>query len=255
MTDASHRGMPRTALVLGAGSDIACAIVAELGRRGLEQAVLAARTPAPAAESMHAAAPDVRFTAVDWDALAIHSHAPLMDTATAELGHIDLVLCAVGMLGHHAGLSTSPEEVDAMVRSNFSGPAAALAAAGQRLERQGDGTVVVLSSVAALRARKSNYVYGSSKAGLDVFAQGLGDALRPHGVRVLVVRPGFVVSKMTEGLVPAPLHTDPTTVATRVADALGGRTETVSVPAVLSPMFGVLRALPRNVWRRIAADR
>jgi len=255
MSDTSGHGMPRTALVLGAGSDIAAAIIGELGRRGLEQAVLAARAPAPAFEAMRSAAPDVRFTAIDWDTLDTGSHAPLMDMAADTLGGIDLVLCAVGMLGHHAGLSMPPAEVDVMVRTNFAGPAAALAAAAERLRLQRHGTIAVLSSVAGLRARRSNYVYGSSKAGLDVFAQGLGDALRPHGVRVLVVRPGFVTSKMTDGLDPAPLHTDPATVATRVADALGGRREVVSVPPVLSPMFGVLRSVPRGVWRRIAGDR
>jgi decaprenylphospho-beta-D-erythro-pentofuranosid-2-ulose 2-reductase len=255
MSDSAEPAHPRTALVLGAGSDIAAAVIGELGRRGLEQAVLAARSPAPAFEAMRAAAPSVRATAVGWDALDIDAHASLMAMAADTLGGIDLVLCAVGMLGHHAGLGMQPAEVDTMVRSNFAGPAAALAAAGHTLAAQGRGTIVVLSSVAGLRARKSNYVYGAAKAGLDVYAQGLGDALAPEGVRVLVVRPGFVVSKMTEGLDPAPFSTDPTTVAIRVADALGRRRDVVTVPSVLSPLFAGLQALPRGVWRRVAGDR
>jgi decaprenylphospho-beta-D-erythro-pentofuranosid-2-ulose 2-reductase len=99
-------------------------------------------------------------------------------------------------------------------------------------------------------------VYGSSKAGLDAFAQGLGDALVGTGVRCIVVRPGFVRSKMTTGLDPAPFSTDPGTVARRAVEALGrhGR-ETVAVPPLLGPLFGVLRSLPRPVWRRIAGDR
>jgi decaprenylphospho-beta-D-erythro-pentofuranosid-2-ulose 2-reductase len=142
-----------------------------------------------------------------------------------------------------------------LVRTNFAGPAAALAAAGQVLAAQGSGTIVVLSSVAGLRARRSNYVYGSTKAGLDMFAQGLGDALAPSGARVLVVRPGFVRSKMTEGLDPAPFDTDPDTVAEAVVAALGSRREILAVPRVLGPLFVGLRATPRPLWRRIAGDR
>ncbi len=246
---------PRSAVVLGAGSDIATAIIGELARHGLATAVLAARHPEAALESMRKAAPGVELSALEWDTLDVGSHTAMLAAASQTLGGIDLVLCAVGMLGHHAGVSMAPEEVDEMVRTNFAGPAAALAAAGAALQEQGHGAIVVLSSVAGLRARRSNYVYGSSKGGLDVFAQGLGDALRPSGVRVLVVRPGFVRSKMTTGLDPAPFHTDPETVAGAVAGALGTRREIISVPGLLAPMFAVLRALPRPLWRRIAGDR
>ena len=121
---------------------------------------------------------------------------------------------------------------------------------------QGRGTIVVLSSVAAVRPRKSNYVYGSSKAGLDAFAQGLGDALVDKGVNVLVVRPGFVTSKMTAGLDPAPFATRPEVVADAIADAIDrDRSGVVSVPSKLGPMFVVLRNTPRPLWRRIAGDR
>ena len=166
------------------------------------------------------------------------------------------MLCAVGLLGHHAGMSMDPVDVDHMIRTNFAGPAAALAAAGQHLVEQDHGTIVVLSSVAGVRARRSNYVYGSTKAGLDLFAQGLSDSLVGTGARCVVVRPGFVRSRMTEGLDPAPFSTDPATVARATVDALQrpGR-DVVSVPRVLGPLFGVLRVAPRGLWRRIAGDR
>jgi decaprenylphospho-beta-D-erythro-pentofuranosid-2-ulose 2-reductase len=246
---------PRTAVVLGGGSDIAQAIVARLADEGLERVVLAARDPATAVERLTARAPGVDAEGARWDALEPESAVELLDGARRSLGAIELVLCAVGALGHHAGISMGPIEVDEMVRTNFAGPAAALAAAGQVLAEQGHGTIVVLSSVAGLRARRSNYVYGSTKAGLDLFAQGLGDALAPSGARVLVVRPGFVRSKMTEGLDPAPFSTDPDTVAEGVVAALGGRREILSVPRLLGPLFVGLRAAPRPLWRRIAGDR
>ncbi|MFZ4517101.1 MAG: SDR family NAD(P)-dependent oxidoreductase [Microthrixaceae bacterium] len=253
MTDHSP---PRTALVLGATSDIAVACVAELARRGLREAVLAARDPEAAASAVAAAAPGVRVTTRRWDATDVDTHRALAEEAADLLGGLDLTLCAVGMLGHHAGRSMGPGQVDEMVRTNFAGPAAALAAAADVMAAAGRGTIVVLSSVAGQRARRSNYVYGSSKAGLDVFAQGLGDALVGTGVRVVVVRPGFVRSRMTEGLDPAPFATDPATVAGAVADAVTrGRHEVVPVPALLGPLFGVLRNAPRPLWRRIAGDR
>jgi decaprenylphospho-beta-D-erythro-pentofuranosid-2-ulose 2-reductase len=241
--------------VLGAGSDIAVALVAELASRGLEHALLAARDPDAALDAVAAAAPGLRTRAERWDALDVEAHADLVERARGELGGVDLVVMAVGLLGHHAGSTMSPGEVEAMARVNFAGPAAALAAAGDALARQGSGTVVVLSSVAAVRPRRSNYVYGASKAGLDAFAQGLGDALAVRGARVLVVRPGFVTSRMTEGLEPAPFHTTPAEVARRAADAIERGREVVWVPGLLGPMFAVLREVPRGLWRRIAGDR
>lgn len=246
----------RSALVLGATSDIAVAILAELRENGLRSAVLAARDPDAATAAVTTAAPGLDTVAVAWDALEVEGHRNLVERASEELGGIDLVICAVGMLGHHAGISMGPVDVDHMVRTNFAGPAAALAAAAQHLVEQSHGTIVVLSSVAGLRARRSNYVYGSTKAGLDVFAQGLSDSLVGTGVRCVLVRPGFVRSSMTEGLEPAPFSTDPATVArATVAGLADGCTEVISVPRVLGPMFGVIRALPRPLWRRIAGDR
>jgi decaprenylphospho-beta-D-erythro-pentofuranosid-2-ulose 2-reductase len=107
-----------------------------------------------------------------------------------------------------------------------------------------------------VRPRRSNYVYGSSKAGLDAFARGMADAVVDRGVEVLVVRPGFVRSSMTEGLEPAPFATDPATVAAAVVDRLarpGGGV--LWVPRILGPLFGVLSVLPTRWWRRIAGDR
>ncbi len=109
------------------------------------------------------------------------------------------------------------------------------------MRAQGRGTIVVLSSVAAIRPRKANYVYGAAKAGLDAFARGLADALHGSGVRVILVRPGFVTGRMTAGMTPAPLATTPQAVGAAVAAALrrpGSRT--VWVP----PLAGRARHRP-----------
>lgn len=243
----------RTALVLGGTSDIAQAILRDLAGSGLERVVLAVRDP-QAVEEL--ALPGVEVQAVAWDTLDLGAHDALVARACEQLGRLDLVLCAVGLLGHHAGLGMSPEDVDRMVRTNFAGPAAVLAAVGDRLAAQGDGTLVVLSSVAGVRPRRSNFVYGSTKSGLDAFARGLGDALSDRGVRVLVVRPGFVRSRMTEGLDPAPFASTPEAVAESVGRRLrSGRGGVLWVPPVLGPLFSVLANVPAPLWRRIAGDR
>jgi decaprenylphospho-beta-D-erythro-pentofuranosid-2-ulose 2-reductase len=242
----------RTALVLGGTSDIALAVLAQLRAHGLERAVLASRTP----PEQTPAPGGVQCTSVRWDVLDTASHEQLWQQAAEQLGRVDVVLCAVGMLGHHAGLSMGPEQVDEMMRTNAAGPAAALAAIAPHLAEQGSGTIVVLSSVAGVRPRRSNYVYGASKAALDAFTRGLADALHGSGVHVLVVRPGFVRSSMTEGLDPAPFASVPDDVARAVAAAvLRGRSATVWVPSLLGPLFAVLGRAPAPLWRRIAGDR
>ena len=111
--------------------------------------------------------------------------------------------------------------------------------------------LVVLSSVAAERPRRQTYVYGSSKAGLDAFALGLGDDLVGTGARVLIVRPGFVRTSMTEGQKPSPGATTPEAVADAIVAGLEKGAEVVHVPPLLRVVFSGLRHLPRPVWRRL----
>jgi len=243
--------------VLGGGSEIGLAIVRRLAEQGLEKVVLAGRDRDAMRFALEAAPIPVDVVdVVHWDALDVASHEPLVARVGELLGSIDVVIVAVGMLGHHAGLAMGPTDADVLLRTNFTGPATALSAVGQALERQGHGTIVVLSSIAAARARRSNFVYGSAKAGLDAYAQGLGDALIGSDVRVHVIRPGFVVSKMTTGLEPAPMATTPEVVADAVVDLLDSTTNRIVwVPPRLGPMMAVLRNVPAPLWRRIAGDR
>jgi decaprenylphospho-beta-D-erythro-pentofuranosid-2-ulose 2-reductase len=243
-------------LVLGGTSDIAQVTLSRLVGLGLEQAVLAVREPDGVADRLAVIAPKLAVMVLPWDATAVETHSALVRDATAALGEIDLVVCAVGMLGHGAGLGMEPAEIDEMARVNFGGTAAALAAAAGQLAEQHHGTIVVLSSVAGVRPRRSNYVYGATKAGLDAFARGLGDSLRDAGVRVVVVRAGFVRSRMTEGLTPAPFATDPGAVASAIVAAVArGRSRVVWVPRLLGPLFALFRVLPAGLWRRVAGDR
>jgi len=131
-----------------------------------------------------------------------------------------------------------------------------LAAAADLLVEQRHGTIVVLSSVAGVRPRRSNYVYGATKAGLDAYARGLADAVHEAGVAVITVRAGFVRTRMTEGLEPAPFATDAGAVAAGIVSAVvRGRSRVVWVPRILGPAFALLRLLPAGVWRRVAGDK
>jgi decaprenylphospho-beta-D-erythro-pentofuranosid-2-ulose 2-reductase len=171
--------------------------------------------------------------------------------AFADAGGFDVVVLAVGVLGGQAGLDADPAEADEVMRVNFVDSGSLLLESLRQLRAQRSGTLVVLSSVAAERARASNAVYGAAKAGLDALAQGLADATAGHGVRVLVVRPGFVKTRMTAGLAPPPFATTPEAVADATAKALRGRAQTIWVPARLRIVFAVLRHLPRQVYRRL----
>jgi decaprenylphospho-beta-D-erythro-pentofuranosid-2-ulose 2-reductase len=136
------------------------------------------------------------------------------------------------------------------VQTNYVGAVSVGLPVAQRMVADGHGVLVVLSSVAGVRARRANFVYGSSKAGLDAFAQGLGDLT--HGtVRVVVVRPGFVTGRMTAGMDAAPMATTPDAVGQAIVGAIAGRAEVVHVPSALRYVFGVLRVLPRSVFRRL----
>lgn len=174
-----------------------------------------------------------------------------IERAFQTAGPFDVVVLAIGVLGGQAGLDADTSETDEVMRVNFLDSGSLLLECLRQLRTQRSGTLVVLSSVAAERARASNPVYGAAKAGLDSLAQGLGDATAATGVRVLVVRPGFVKTRMTAGLKPAPFATTPEAVAEATARALRGHAHTVWVPAQLRPLFAVLRHLPRPIYRRL----
>jgi decaprenylphospho-beta-D-erythro-pentofuranosid-2-ulose 2-reductase len=143
----------------------------------------------------------------------------------------------------------------AMIEVNFTGQVTTLLAIGSHMKARGSGTIVVLSSVASVRPRKFNFVYGAAKAGLDAFARGYADSLYGTGVRVLLVRPGFVTGRMTAGMPSAPLATTPEKVGVAVAAALRGpalgHDRAVWVPAPLAALAALMRVTPRRVWRKL----
>ncbi|MBF6354011.1 SDR family NAD(P)-dependent oxidoreductase [Nocardia higoensis] len=188
---------------------------------------------------------------VEFDADDTTSHQALLEKIAAEHGPLGVVVLAFGILGDQARAEQDPAHAIAVVHTDYVAQLSVLTTVANLLRAQGSGRVVVFGSVAGARVRRANYVYGSAKAGLDGFACGLSDALHGSGVRLLLVRPGFVVGRMTEGMDPAPLSSTPDQVADAVVRGLRRRSEVVWVPWALQPMFFVMRLLPRFVWRRM----
>ena len=228
-------GAVQSVLVVGGRSDIGQALIERLQRERALRVIRGVRSPQGPEE--------LRF-----DALDRASHGAFVDAAFAG-GDIDLVVVAVGILGDQATDERDALAALAVIDTNLVGAVSVLIPIANRLRKQGHGAIVVLSSVAAERPRRANFVYGASKAGLDAFAQGLGDSLVGSGVNVLVVRPGFVRTKMTDGLADAPFATTPDVVAEEIVRALRRRAHTVWVPSRLRLVMAVVRHLPRPVFR------
>lgn len=245
-------GTPQSLLLLGGTSDIALAIARRYAGGGRTlRVVLAAR----ASQRRTAAAAELTdlgctVTEVDLEARDPASHAATVEAAFAG-GDVDVAVVAFGLLGDAEAAWTDAAAVLELAEVNYVAPVHLGVLVAERLRRQGHGRIVALSSVAGERVRRSNFVYGSTKAGFDGFFLGLGEALRDSGVGVLVVRPGFVRSKMTEGLDPAPLSVTPDDVAAAVVAGLRQRKELIWVPAAMRAVMSGLRHVPRPVFRKL----
>jgi NAD(P)-dependent dehydrogenase (short-subunit alcohol dehydrogenase family) len=242
-------------LVLGGRSEIGIAVAERLVRQGAGPVVLAARRSddlaAEVALLTRAGADPAAVHTVEFDADDVSAHRALLDRIVAEHGPLDTVVTAFGILGDQERAERDAAHALSIVHTDYVAHVSILTHLATLLRAQGHGTLVVFSSVAGVRVRRANYVYGSAKAGLDGFASGMADALAGSGVRLLLVRPGFVVGRMTTGMTPAPFASTPAQVADATVAALGRGRGEVWVPGVLRPVFGVMRVLPRAVWRRL----
>lgn len=237
-------------VVLGGRSEIGLEVATRLASG--RPVVLAARRSDRLTDERAAveAAGATAVHTVEFDADRLDDHSRAL-SEIAELGPIDTVVLAFGVLGDQARAETDAQHAVAVVHTDFVAQVSVLTHLAQLLRAQGSGRIVVFSSVAGARVRRANYVYGSAKAGLDGFASGLSDALHGSGVSLLLVRPGFVIGRMTEGMSPAPMSRTAGQVADAVAAALGkGRTR-VWVPGLLRPAIVVMRVLPQAIWRRM----
>lgn len=244
-------GRVQSVLLVGGSSEIGLAIVRGLPRT--ESAVVC--LAGPDRPNMERAADALRnegvarVEIVDFDACASGGQAEVVATACAD--EPDVVIVATGYLGDQQVAERDPEAAARIVDINFRGLVPVLVGIAQRLRSQGHGTLVVMSTVAGERPRVANYTYGAAKAGLDAFTRGLAASLDGSGVRVVVVRPGFVRTRMTAHLKPAPFSTTPDKVAQAVATAIDRGSRIIWVPGILRWVMMVLRHLPESLFRRL----
>lgn len=242
---------PGCVLVLGGRSEIGLEVAQRIvdGR----VAILAARRSAQLAverqRMLDSGASEVHC--VDFDADDTDGHAELLVGIADSHGPIGVAVLAFGILGDQRRAELDPKHAVAVVHTDYVAQVSVLTTLTNLLRAQGTGQIVVFSSVAGARVRRANYVYGSAKAGLDGFASGLTDALHGTGVQLLLVRPGFVIGRMTEGMSPAPMSSTPQQVADAVVDGLHRRGRVVWIPRAIRPLSYVMRMLPQAVWRRL----
>ncbi|MGB0102365.1 MAG: decaprenylphospho-beta-D-erythro-pentofuranosid-2-ulose 2-reductase [Nocardioides sp.] len=244
-------GQPQTVLLLGGTSDIALATVRRWVRAGDVHVVLAARPGERRdAASIELTGLGASVEAVDLEATETDTHPGLIESV-APGRDIDVALVAFGVLGDEEQAWQDHASAVHLATVNYTAPLSLGVCLAERLRRQGHGVIVALSSVAGERVRRSNFVYGSSKAGMDGFYLGMGEALRGSGVRVLVVRPGFVRTKMTEGRDPAPLSVDADDVAAAITTGVADGDDLIWVPGAMRGVMSGLRHVPRALFRKL----
>jgi short-subunit dehydrogenase len=240
----------QTVLIVGASSDIGQA----LARAYAEQSahlIFAARQSATLAplqsdlELRHGDRPEL----IDFDLLADEPESLVGRLSTLP----DTVVLMAGILGDQQEAMSHPEIADRMIRTNFVAPARLLLAFGSAMKTRGHGTIVGVSSVAGDRGRGSNFIYGSAKAGLTAFLSGLRNALFRSGVHVITVKPGFVRTRMTDGMrLPAALTAEPEEVARAIVRAQAKRRDSIYVRVIWGPIMAIIRGLPEPIFKRLS---
>ena len=246
-------GNPQSVLVLGGTSEIGLAICARYLRNASARVVLACLPGDPdrdkAAAAMQAAGAK-SVDVIDFDALNTASHPAVIDAAFAD-GDIDVAIVAFGMDADAEELWHNQAKAVQVAGINYTAAVSVGVLLANKMGAQGFGQIIAMSSVAGERVRRTNFVYGSTKAGLDGFYLGLGEALREDGVRVLVIRPGQVRTRFSEHVKEAPLTVNKEDVAELAVAAAGKGKEIVWAPGAFRYVMMVLRHVPRAIFRRL----
>ena len=249
--DPSHT--PKRYLVLGATSGIAeatCRIWAAEGANLFLVGRSADRLNAVAADLRVRGAAYVDVAALDLD--ETQHHAELLAHAITSLGGLDVAYLAFGILGDQPQAEQDAAHAEAILHTNLTAPVSMLTWLANFCVKQGRGTIAVLSSVAGDRGRKSNYVYGASKAGLTAFVDGLRNRVDREGVAVLTIKPGPVKTAMTAAMKGNEKFADPNKVAKIIADSIaGGKGGVLYVPGIWWPIMTVIKAIPDSVFRKL----
>lgn len=246
--DLSHT--PRRVLVLGATSGIAEATMRIWAREGANLFLVgrnAARIAAVAADLKTRGAAYVDTAVADLD--DVDAHPDLLARAITSLGGLDVAYLAVGILGEQPKAEQDVNHALHIMHTNLTVPVSLLTWLANFCVNQGRGTLAVLSSVAGERGRKSNYVYGSSKAGLTAFLAGLRNRIDREGVTVLTIKPGPVKTSMTTSMKGSEKFADPDKVAQQIVAAVDKKKDVLYTPGIWAPIMLVIRAIPERIFK------
>lgn len=240
----------KTILILGGASDIGVAIARYFAAKNFDVA-LAARN----VSELEKLAIDIHIRsgretrAVLFDALDFATHQQFYK----RLGFTpDVCVCAFGYLGDQPTAASHWSEARKIIDSNYTGAVSILNIVAEDFAKRGSGTIIGISSVAGDRGRQSNYIYGSAKAAFTAFLSGLRNHLYHSGVEVMTVKPGFVATKMTEGLaLPPKLTANPGQVGRQVYDAYIKKQNVVYVLGIWRYIMGTIGLLPEFVFKRM----
>lgn len=238
-------------LILGARSDIARAVAHAFAGLG-HPIQLAARNAAElqADKSDLELRHKVTVSLHDFDVLDTAMHADFV----AQLPDLpQIAVCAVGLMGAQAENERDQDAAARVMRSNFEGPAAIMALLANEFETRGSGTLVGISSVAGDRGRAKNYVYGAAKAGFTAFLSGLRNRLATRGVHVVTVLPGFVATKMTQGMdLPTKLTANPEEVAQAITKAVARQSDVIYVRPIWRLIMLIIRSIPERMFKKMS---
>ena len=176
----------------------------------------------------------------------------LLADARDALGGLDVVLLAHGVLPSQQVCEQDVRRLREAFEINTLSTLVLLTHLANMLQAQGQGTIAVIGSVAGDRGRQSNYVYGATKAALEVFLAGLRNRLAKHGVQVVTLKPGFVDTPMTAAFKKGLLWATPDTIAAGIARAIDRQRDVVYLPWFWRPVMGVIRAIPERVFKRLS---
>ena len=246
-------GVPQSILVLGGTSEIGLAITAAFLEKGPAKVILASLPGDPGREAAEAqmraaGASDVR--SIDFDAIDFDSHPKVVEEAFAE-GDVDVCIVAFGLLGDAEELWQDQRKAVQIAQVNYTGAVSMGVLVGQKFKAQGHGQFITMSSAAGERVRRSNFVYGSTKAGLDGFFLILGEALEEYGVKSLVIRPGMVRTRMSAGVKEAPLTVNKEDVAELAVKSVESGKSLVWAPPAFRWVMTILRHIPRPIFRKL----
>jgi decaprenylphospho-beta-D-erythro-pentofuranosid-2-ulose 2-reductase len=251
LSETAEPRRPRRILVLGATSGIAEACCRLWAERG-ESLYLIARNSelaAVAADMRTRGAAYVDFAVADLDKTS--SHPELLAHAINSLAGLDIAFLAVGALGDQQKAERTFDEAARLLHTNYTAPVSLLTWLANYCMQRHAGSLAVLSSVAGERGRKSNYVYGSAKAGLTAFLAGLRNRIDRDGVNVLTIKPGPTKTGMTYGMKGHDKMADVETSAATILSAIDARRDVVYVPGKWRVIMAVIRAIPESMFKKL----